>query len=235
MSFRKIFTPVLAVGLVFSSTNFAMAQEELDYDSSKYTIVREYDSGTTPSSTIQSVNDALPEIDLETSEDYDIDILENTTRPLYDLQDKETGEIVTQYATDVSIQAAGQYSDNNDFREFSVKAYGTIYYITSGANGRYVGIDKVSFRWENYGRTPGTKDHKVYIDQFGATESGSKVNQNRTVDFDLVSSGTVLVRNWNWTPVYANTDSSSVAVRLTATEVDAIGGTYPLSFVIRLY
>ncbi|WP_338587831.1 hypothetical protein V6669_20270 [Paenibacillus sp. Y5S-9] len=236
MNFRKLLTPLLTVGLIFSSASSAFAQEKPDYDTDRYTIVKEYDqNNSTPFFNAQSVDESIPEIDLEVSEGYDVDLLENTTRPLYDLRDKETGEIVTQYATDVSILAAGQRSDNQEYKEFNIKVYGTIYYILTGKNSLYVTIDKVSFRWENNGRTPGTKDHSVYVDQFGATEGGAKVNQNKTVTYGLVSHGTVLVRDWNWTPVFTSPEASSVAVKFNATEVDAIGGTHPLSFVIRLY
>ncbi|WP_018884052.1 hypothetical protein [Paenibacillus massiliensis] len=233
---RKIFAPVLAIGLLLSSGNLALAQEEPSYDSNRYTVIKEYSGNEISKNDISLFNTSFPTVDVNNdSEDYDIDVLENTTRPLYDLQDKNTGELVTQYATDVVLQATGRISDNNDFKSFSVKVYGTLYYVTAGAANKYVYVDKVDFRWENYGRTPGTKDHKVSVTQFGTTEKGAKANYNRTVNFGLSSSGTVVARDWNWAPVFASPDTSSVVTQLSATEVDAIGGTHPLSFVIRLY
>ncbi|WP_339235617.1 hypothetical protein MKX40_20510 [Paenibacillus sp. FSL R5-0517] len=240
MNFKKIITPLIAVALIFSSGNSVMAaQENPDYDTSKYTIVKKYDDTNLDTFGIQSVNETLPKVDLEVSDDsenFNYKLLENTTRPLYDLQNKETGEIVTQYATDVSLQATnGQLSSNNTFKEFNMKVYGTVYYIFTGKNGNYVTIDKVSFRWENNGRTPGTKDHSISVQQFGASENIAKVNQNKSVDFKLVSHGTVLVREWNWTPVFASYDGSSVAVDFKAVAVDAIGGTTPINWVLRVY
>lgn len=41
MNFKKIITPLIAVALIFSSGNSVMAaQENPDYDTSKYTIVK---------------------------------------------------------------------------------------------------------------------------------------------------------------------------------------------------
>ncbi|MBH5316319.1 hypothetical protein I6N90_00665 [Paenibacillus sp. GSMTC-2017] len=150
------------------------------------------------------------------NEKIEFETLENETRPVHDLRNKLTGEIVTQYESNVVVLASSAtYSTNGSDSTLSVRAYGTLFYIFSGSVDEYAHLDKVSWRYEisdNNARIV-NKTHKFV--QSGAY-GGRAVNQNKTLN-PTATSGTDLVRDWGWSPVDTLAGYWKLGVEMNAT------------------
>lgn len=214
--FSTVLVSILSLGLSgFVSISNVEADANIQDIPDGYEIIKTYDSHSSESTfSINSANkqiDSLAKVNIEpkildntNNENVKVETIKNDTKPLYDLKNKTTGEIVTQYATDVAVKAIGEshgtYSTSKKDRNLSVTAYGTLYYIYSGESSEYVQLDKVSWRYEISDNNVIIKNKNHYFEQNGASKAGYAVNQNKTLT-PTANSGTDLVRNWNWAPV----------------------------------
>lgn len=165
-----------------------------------------------------STIDLSPEItDNVTGETKPLEVVENQTRPVYDLKNIETGEIVTQYKTEFSVQATGTYSDNGSDSTSSVTAYGTLYYTYNTVNSEtYVGMDKIDWRYtinDNL-TTIKSKSHEIY--QYGVSQNSGPVTQKKNLN-PTANSGTDLVRNWGWASVISVGSLYKTGIEMKAT------------------
>lgn len=199
---------VLSIGLVGSTVSAGSKEETNTIVPDGYEIVKVYDSSNNLNT--QSLNElGLSQLSVEpkvTSNDTDEKItfktFENETRPLYDLKNIETGEIVTQYETKVGVLASsGTYSSNGTDSTLSVRAYGTIYYIFSGDSSQYVELDKVDWRYELLVSNARIVSKTHNFQQAGASKVTNRAVDQRRTSRPTANSGTDLVRNWGGDPV----------------------------------
>lgn len=150
--------------------------------------------------------DVIPSIiDNEADENVDVKTVSNKTQPVYDLRNIKTGEIVTQYKSDISVMAEkyGTLSDNGNDPTYSVRAYATVFYTFSGAANDYTHMDKVSWRYEIQDSNVQivNKSNRFFQNGAGKT-TGRAITQDTTVNPGAAISGTHLIRDWGWEPVF---------------------------------
>ncbi|OZB96536.1 hypothetical protein [Paenibacillus sp. XY044] len=171
---------------------------------------------------------ALPEVvDNNTGKDIDVDVVDQSSRPLYDLKNIKTGEVVTEYVSDVGIMASSgtKTSDGYD-KTVSVYAKATIYYIFSGsASEEGAALDKVDWRYEIKDSTVKIKSKShLFIQEGPPLDGGGALKQRKTLT-PTASYGTDLVRDWGWKPINSLVTYSLMGVQMDAT----LGTTYDSS------
>ncbi|MFD1177645.1 hypothetical protein ACFQ3W_15230 [Paenibacillus puldeungensis] len=170
----------------------------------------------------------LPDIiDDNTDDKHDAQVVDQSVRPLYDLREISTGEIVTEYAADVTIMgSSGTKTADGYDSSISVYAKATIYYIFSGsASEEGVTLDKVDWRYEIKDSTVKIKSKShLFVQDGPPLSSGPAVKQRKTLT-PTDNSGTDLVRNWGWVPLNSLATSTLMGVDMTA----ELGTTYDSS------
>ncbi len=191
-----------------------------------YEIVKTYSEAESNSFTLNSSEKDMPKINVKpqiinnnnTDQKIETSIIENNTKPVYDLRNLNTGEIVTEYTTSLVTQAStGTYSTDNTDSTLSVKAYGTLYYIYSGYSSEYVELDKINWRYEILDNSARIVNKTHYYEQNGASKrTHTAVTQTKTL-YPTADSGTDLVRNWNWDAVDHLAGLWRYGIRMVAT------------------
>lgn len=155
------------------------------------------------------------------------------TQKLYDLVDKQTGEEAVQYKTEIQAsssdhQIQGNKSDSNNGMTF----YETIYYTVhlDKAGFAYVNINKVDYRLEIKDSLYKVTQKKMEIQQNGMGISGKAVS-NQTKILDIGTSGTILPRDYGWTPVNVPSLGARVATKTTA-KIEVKGSTWDFTFTL---
>ncbi|MFW5434583.1 hypothetical protein [Paenibacillus apiarius] len=171
-----------------------------------YEVVKVYPNSNSLQANIP-YNDKLKNLELlpevvnnDTGKEVAFQTIKKNVRPLYDLRNTTTGEIVTQYSADVAILATTQTKSTEGYdKTSSVLAKATIYCTLSGsAAEEYMNLDKVVWSYEITDSSVKIKSKSHKFIQNGPTSNGH-ANQTKTLNPSAFS-GTDNV-NWGWKPI----------------------------------
>lgn len=230
------FTMFLATLLLSTQVNAAPVESsdpQIDFPEG-YELVKVYDNDTPLTGTKSLQQNLLPQIkalpeivDNNTGKDIDVDVVDQSTRPLYDLKNINTGEIVTEYVSDIGIMASSGTKTSDDYdKTKSVYAKATIYYIFSGSAAEEgVTLDKVDWRYEIKDSTVKIKSKTHNFYQEGPPLGGGSALKQRKTLTPTASHGTDLVRDWGWKPINTLTTVTLMGIEMNAT----LGTTYDSS------
>ncbi|MFM9278124.1 hypothetical protein [Paenibacillus jiagnxiensis] len=243
MKFLKVFT-VFALFISFlgiESRVYGEEQQEELYIPEGFETAKIFDSSEGPiedsSVQIYAVQNSLQGIansQVGTDEGIsDVQIVKNETRPLQELRSLTTEEVITQYKTDIEIQAIRKWDENSGDNKGNIRGYISIYWDKykgkpSDPTELYVGIDKIDYRFtnKNWGNWYVSADLDYF--QVGPTANGAngskqyKLNKKSIIkDGSLV---TELVRNNGWSPVLETSGASSVGARIDADVYPLVSG-----------
>ncbi|GIP18869.1 hypothetical protein J40TS1_45110 [Paenibacillus montaniterrae] len=207
---KKLLSSMLLLAIIFTLlTPTALANSNADVPEG-FIVIKEYDQQEKILSKKATLNVEAPKIEnaslvnMETGEEVIPEVIENSVRPIKDLMNKNTGEITTLYAADFTIMStSGRKSGNSGNNDAYVKFYVTMYYYWTGPSNTYITLDKVDYRWEityDPNNNLSIEYAKMFIKQYGPSENNGGQLQSKEVDIKSTS-GTVLVRDWDWHPV----------------------------------
>ncbi|WFB59764.1 hypothetical protein [Paenibacillus sp. BR1-192] len=223
--FLILFAFLLITSLSVNTSSFATTSEDpVSYEDDKYQIVKSYAANVTsvPVSDIASLAQTRI-MNSETGEVMEATIKSSSTQKLYDLVNMTTGQQAEHFRTDFEIFADFQSSDNSSDKTGGITFYETIYYtsVQDSAFYDYVSINKVNYRFEknSSGSSYSISNRKMDIHQNGMGIDGyPKSNQTKS-GLSLIGSGTgtILPREYGWTPVNHPALASRVGTKTTAT------------------
>lgn len=237
---------ILSVLLLISLGNTSvLAQEnEHSFDTEKYTIKRSYadthkqsilNEKELESSLLGHTSSSQMEIAMDndvTGEKIIGSVEELQTQKLYDLIDKQTGEEAVQYKTEIKAssehQTKGNESDSNNGMTFYETIYYTVHLDDPGFS--YININKIDYRLEIKDSLYKVTEKKMEIHQNGMGISGKAIS-NQTKILDIGISGTILPRNYGWSPVNVPSPGARVVTRTTA-KIEVKGSTWNFLFAL---
>lgn len=166
---KKLFSTLLATTMLFGSVSVAAASpngEVFPYESTVpegFKVIKEYDTADESNKVDMQVEGRSFNPDYETNtntfstsqstnstEEVDYEIIKNETYIYRDLQNIETGEVVTQFKTDMVVNADQfHWTGTNKNSENTVNLTITLYYHATTKNRFiYNGLDKVYYRYD---------------------------------------------------------------------------------------
>ncbi|MEK4372510.1 hypothetical protein [Paenibacillus sp. FSL R5-0473] len=166
---KKLFSSLLATMMLFGSVSAAAAspnEEVFPNDSTVpegFKVIKEYDTtdesnkvdmqvegrSFNPENEINTNNFSASQ-SINSTEEVDYDILTNETYIYRDLQNIETGEVLTQFKTDMVVEADPfHWTGGNKNSDNTVKLTITLYYHSQTKNRFiYNGLDKAYYRYD---------------------------------------------------------------------------------------
>ncbi|GAB1157653.1 hypothetical protein YWY31_36780 [Paenibacillus illinoisensis] len=232
----------LLICMLFGVTSVSAQEENFPFDLEKYKVKKSYvdvhQKGILEPENIESsallIDDAsqleITMTNSKTGERNFGSIEEIETQKIYDLIDKETGEEVAQYKTEIKAVSEHQTSGNASDSSNGMVFYETIYYtVTLDDPGfSYININKIDYRLEIKDSLYKVTEKKMEIQQNGMGISGKTVS-NQTKKIDLSNSGTILPRNYGWTAVNVPSPGARVGT-ITTAKIEVKGSSWDFSF-----
>jgi hypothetical protein len=239
--FSRIILSVLLFISLWNTSVFAQENEH-SFDTEKYTIKRIYadthkqsilNEKELESSLLEHTSQIEIAIDNDVTGEKIIGSVEELqTKKLYDLIDKKTGEEAVQYKTEIRAasehQTKGNKSDSNNGMTFYETIYYTVHLDDPGFS--YININKIDYRLEIKDSLYKVTEKKMEVHQNGMGISGKAIS-NQTKVLDIGTSGTILPRNYGWSPVNVPSPAARVATRTTA-KIEVKGSTWNFLFTL---
>ncbi|MBW4084943.1 hypothetical protein [Paenibacillus sp. S150] len=204
----KLFSAILSSVLLVTSLGATASATNVNISTNQKFIQvdKNENVASTVINSIKSSNGQLKNV--ETGEIIDLEVESASTQIVNDdtnIQSNRgvTADTTTKYKTEAVLRATSDtISDNKSDNSLGMTVFMTIYFSTYSKSLRtYVGIDKISYRFEVYDTSITVSNKKIEIVQVGVGYYSGSSLLNQVTTRNALLSETILVSGFGWEPV----------------------------------